>query len=235
MVVLGLLPMIAWGSFTLAATGRWSLSSSWNGENLLRGFNSESYEIYPDVSVDRIFNTTEAVMVDGRIVPMGHWIDRPKFDDEWRWSDYYANLAKQWALSHPKEVFLFTLKKAWAVFVDVQRVPRKTVAGAEKEPWFGGVGEAVGVGWMVIARILFVAFCVGAFVEARATRSIGPLWPVAVLAAYSAPYVIVFASQRHVIPMLMYAGLSFAGTLSRLPAAAPASHQYNPSTMLPSV
>lgn len=222
MLVLGLLPMIAWGSFSLGNTGRWSLSSSWNGENLLRGFNSESYQIYPDISVDRIFNATQAVLIDGKVVPMGHWIVRPKFDDEWHWNDHYANLARQWALSHPKETLLFTLKKAWVVFVDVQRVPRKVSAGAEIEP-YGGLAQAAGIGWMAVARILFLAFCVGAFLEAKAERSIVPLWPVGVLAAYAVPYVIVFASQRHVVPMLMYAGLCFAGTLSRVQARTLAS------------
>jgi hypothetical protein len=214
-VALGLLPLIAWSFFSLQTTGRWSLSSSWNGENLLRGFNSESYEIYPDISVDRIFNAKEGVLLDGRIVPMGHWTNRPPFTDEWQWNDYYAKLATQWVVSNPIKAVLFSGKKAWAMFVDVQRVPRKISAGEEAEP-YGALTQLSGIGWMMIARVLFVAFCIGSIVEARATRSARALWPLVMVGAYSVPYVIVFASQKHAVPMLVYAGLSFAGTLSRL-------------------
>jgi hypothetical protein len=217
--VLGALPLIAWAAFCLHSTGRLTISSSWNGENLLRGFNSESYEIYPDISVDRIFDSREIILADGRVVHAGQWINRPSFADEWQWNDYYANLAKQWIAENPLKAVMFSGKKAWAMFVDVQRVPRKTEA-AEGTDSYGGRAQLAGIAWMSIARLLFVAFCVAALVDWRRRRTVDALWPLLLVAAYSAPYVVVFASQRHAVPMLAYAGLSLAAAMSRTRSAA---------------
>ncbi len=209
------LPVIGWGTFSWETTGRWTSSSSWNGENLLRGFNSESYQIYPDISVDRIFSAKEGILDNGQIVPMGHWISRPPFHNEWEWNDYYVKFAKQWILENPMDALHFSGKKAWAMFIDPKRVPRRVSAELEKEP-YGGSAESLGVAWMIIARVLFFAAIVHLLIEARLTRRFDALWLLALIAAYSIPYVIVFASQRHAIPMLVFVIISLAASLARM-------------------
>jgi hypothetical protein len=194
------IPVAGWYVFTGSHTTRATISSSWNGENLFRGNNAESMAIYPEVSLDRVFDSDSAILDDGRRITLGKWSTKRCFRDEWEWNDYYGSLARTWITQDPVEAAWFSTHKAEAFFLDIRPVPRRTTA----EPTvatYGHLERIAGSVWMVTGRAVFfllVAYCV---MDAAAGKWIA-LWIPVLMLAYAAPYVAVFAWQRHVVPAL---------------------------------
>jgi len=200
-------PFIAWGMHTAATSSTGvHLSSSWNGENLFRGYNSDSLAIYPQVSLDRIFDSRRAVLADGTSVPLGDYAEQQQcFADEWAWSESYSRRATAWLHGHPLEAFQFNLRKLWVALVEIRHTPYR-VGATERDPEYPrGVAVAM-VAWMILARLVFFYLVLRLCSDlARARRGLA-LWTLALLAAGFAPYVIVFGYQRHVVPLLIMAG-----------------------------
>jgi hypothetical protein len=204
--VLIVVPFGAWALHTTSASGRVHLSSSWNGENLFRGYNSESAAIYPQILLDRIFDARRAVLDDGVTVPLGDYADRSQcFVDEWAWSKFYSTRARAWLADHPMEAFRFDLNKLWVALVEVRHTPYRNSA-TENDSEYPPYVAAAMLAWMIAARaaLFFLIFRLvkDLFGRGRDTA----LWILALLAAGFAPYVIVFSYQRHVVPLLVMAG-----------------------------
>ena len=194
-------PLGAWWSYTGAVSGRATVSSSWNGENLFRGNNPESAAIYPDVSLDRVFDSRSAELDDHRVVALGAWATRRCFADEWQWNDYYAALGRDWLQQHPGQALRFVAKKAHAFFIDVEPVPRR-VSPVAGDVAYRGAERWLGILWMAVARLgalTLLGLCAWAAVRGQRRA----LWPIGLLLAYAAPYVAVFTWQRHVVPALV--------------------------------
>lgn len=204
--VLVVVPFGAWGLHTAATSGRVHLSSSWNGENLFRGYNSDSARIYPQIALDRIFDSRRAVLDDGVTVPLGDYADQsPCFADEWAWSESYSQRARAWLADHPWEAFRFDLKKLWVALVEVRHTPYR-ISATERDSDYPPAVAAAMLVWMIAARLtlFFLIFrLVGELAgESRNTA----LWTLALVAAGFAPYIMVFSYQRHVVPLLVMAG-----------------------------
>lgn len=203
--VLAVLPFLAWGAHTYATSGSVHLSSSWNGENLVRGYNSESLAIYPQISLDRTLDSRRAVLEDGTSVALGAYASRSCFADEWAWSRFYADEAVAWLRSHPLEAARFTLKKLWVTFVELRHTPYQvgaTAADAEYPPF---VRTAM-LGWMVLARLVLLSLVVCLVIDLRTGPRAESLWTLILVGAAFAPYAAVFAYQRHLVPVLIMSG-----------------------------
>jgi hypothetical protein len=195
----------AWAAHNLESSGVFSLSSSWNGENLYRGYNSESLAIYPQISLDRIFDSSRAVLDDGSVVPLGSHRSSRCFSDEWAWSSTYSQMSRQWVFEHPYAAATFFAKKVWVALVEVRHTPKYGTA-IEKSEEGSAATRAAMVGWMVAARIAFF-FLLGRILwDLRAGRNRPYAWALALVIAACAPYMIAFAYQRHMIPVLELAG-----------------------------
>lgn len=204
-LMLVIVPTALWGIHNFASSGHAHLSSSWNGENLFRGYNSESVAIFPEISLDREFDSSRAVLADGTIVPLGNYTNKRCFKDEWAWNDFYANQARVWTAEHPQLALRFNLKKAWVALVGIHHTPTYVSATSKAPDYPPGV-EALMVGWMIFARALFFILCIRILWDARAPGRRSLLWAIMLLGAACAPYVIVFSWQRHLIPILVMAG-----------------------------
>jgi hypothetical protein len=195
----------AWAAHNLSSSGAFSVSSSWNGENLYRGYNSESLAIYPQISLDRIFDSRRAVLDNGRIVLLGAYKGSRCFSDEWAWSSTYSRMSWQWSIAHPYAAANFFTEKVWVVLVEVRHTP-KYGSAIEKSEEGSAAMRAAMVGWMVAARITFF-FLLGRILwDLRAARNWPHAWAIALVIAACAPYMIAFAYQRHLIPVLELAG-----------------------------
>lgn len=206
--LLVLLPFAAWGLHNaVTPSGGLHLSSSWNGENLLRGYNSDSVAIYPQVSLDRIFDSSRAVLDDGTTVPLGDYADKQQcFVDEWAWNESYSQRALVWLKAHPLEAVRFNLRKMWVTLVEIRHTPYQ-VSATERDPEYPRDVTVAMLAWMTLARLVFFFLVVRLLAELRgARRNIEALWILALLGAAFAPYVIVFSYQRHVVPLLVMAG-----------------------------
>jgi len=204
--LLVVIPFGAWAGHIAMASGTVHLSSSWNGENLFRGYNSESAAIYPQISLDRIFDTRRAVLDDGTMVPLGDYAEQQQcFADEWAWNESYAQRARAWLVSHPLEALQFNLRKLWVTLVEIRHTPYRVGATGKDPEYPRDVANAMLV-WMLAARmaLYFLVFRLG--LEIARGHRFAALWTLALLAAGFAPYIIVFGYQRHVVPLLVMAG-----------------------------
>jgi hypothetical protein len=203
--VLAIVPFLAWGAHTYATSGGVHISSSWNGENLFRGYNSESLAIYPQISLDRIFDSRRAVLQDGTSVALGAYSSRTCFSDEWAWSRFYTDKATAWLRSHPVDAGRFFLEKLWVTFVELRHTPYQ-ISATEAEPDYPPLVRAASVAWMAVARVALLVLVGYLVVEfAQGSRS-EALWTLALIGAAFAPYVGVFVYQRHIVPLLVMSG-----------------------------
>ncbi|HTY51397.1 MAG TPA: hypothetical protein VMB48_17060 [Steroidobacteraceae bacterium] len=199
------LPLAAWVHHTASTSGGLHLSSSWNGENLLRGYSADVESIYPEISPDREFDSDHALLLNGVVVPLGDLTRQRCFDDEWAWNDYYAAAARRWALDHPLDALRFDLTKARVALLEIRHTPT-FVSATDKTPLYTPALAAAMAAWMLYARVLFYALLATLLLGARHRGGRWRLWLVAVLAAAVAPYIIAFAFERHVVPALVAAG-----------------------------
>ena len=204
--VLVIAPFAAWGAHTAATSGTVHLSSSWNGENLFRGYNSDSAAIYPEIDLDRIFDARRAVLDDGTIVPLGDYAEQQQcFVDEWAWNQSYSRRALVWLEGHPLEAVRFNLRKMWIALVEIRHTPYRVPAIEHDYEYPRNVVIAM-LAWMILMRAasFFLVFRL-VFELAGAGRA-AALWILALLGAGFAPYTLVFAYQRHIVPLLVMAG-----------------------------
>jgi hypothetical protein len=201
-----LVPFAAWGIHTASSSGAVHLSSSWNGENLFRGYNSDSVAIYPQISLDRIFDSPSAVLDDGTTVPLGDYLHHQQcFAGEWAWNDSYSHRAITWLEGHPLRTGLFLMHKLWVTLVEIRHTPYH-VSATDKRPDYPRAVELAMLVWMAVARLIsFVLIC-RLVLEIAGERRSDALWMLALLGAAFAPYIIVFGYQRHVVPLLVMAG-----------------------------
>lgn len=89
--------------------------------------------------------------------------------------------------------------------VEVRHTPT-FISATDKTPFYSMVTNALMLGWMVYARVLFFTLLVLTINDARLRARRLYLWLPVLLTAACAPYVAVFGWQRHVVPILVMAG-----------------------------
>lgn len=197
-----------WGHVNYAYHGQIRLSSSYNGENLYRGQNDYSYKIYPEIHLDRLIDSEVAILNDGERVPLPDWSHHfPPFQGEWEWYDYFKQLGQQWGRDNPGKALAFTLRKAFVLFLEPRKVPFRQMALPELEPKEYSQGTLIaGLVWILMLRVLFFAGVLRAVGNLFKFRRLDnpSLWFFLFIGAYAAPYLIGFAYQRHITPMLVF-------------------------------
>ncbi len=200
-----IVPNVLWAAHNYNSSGSLHLSSSWNGENLYRGSNAEGLALYPEVMLDRLFDSTRAILGDGRVVPLHQLKSQRCFVDEWAWNDYYARMARSWWIAHPGDAALFSARRAWVAFFELRHTPYRVAAQGPDTEYSPAVSAAMFV-WMACARLIFfslLALAVRDLWHGQVRRSLGVL---AFVGAGWIPYLVVFVYQRHVVPLLVMAG-----------------------------
>ena len=197
-----------WGHVNYAYHGQIRLGSSYNGENLYRGQNDYSYKIYPEIHLDRLIDSDVAILNSGERVPLPDWSHHfPPFQGEWEWYDYFKRLGQQWGRDNPGKALAFTLRKAYVLFLEPRKVPFRQMALPEMEPKEYSKGTLMaGLVWIILLRALFFTGIVQAARSLFKYRTMDnpSLWYFLFVGAYAAPYLIGFAYQRHITPMLMF-------------------------------
>jgi hypothetical protein len=212
------LPLIFWGIHTWRTSGTVRLSSSWDGENMFRGNDSRTLALYPEISLDRAFDSTTATLDDGTVVKLGNYTRARCYADEWAWNDSYAIRALEWLTQNPSAATRFLAKKLWVGLVEVRHTP-KYLSATAKQPARSKMVESAMDIWMLFARFVFCAFVVWALRPiSRKTHTAGP-WALALVAAFLAPCLLGFCYQRHLVPTLVMTGVLLSVVfLSRTPA-----------------
>jgi len=199
------IPFAAWAAHNYTTSGALHLSSSWNGENLYRGSSSEGLALYPEISLDRIFDSTHATLSDGRVVLLPDLTERQCFVNEWAWNDHYSSLARTWSQEHMADAARFLGKKLWVSLVELRHTPTRVAAEGQETEYPRAVSTVMFL-WMGFARVMSLVLLALLLRDVWQRRLRRSLWTLALLGAGWAPYVLVFAYQRHVVPLLVTAG-----------------------------
>jgi hypothetical protein len=218
-VAIAILSVTGWAAHNMHHSGSFHLTSSWNGENLLRGNDTGAYLIYPEIYLDRIMDSKQATLKDGTVVPLGDYKHKVEFPDEWSWDAYYQAKAKAWLRSNPGTAFAFLLKKVWVTFVEIRQTPGYYSA-SEKIPEHSFAVYLLMDAWMLIARIAMFTLVGCSIWEAVRHRHVASLWIAALVLVPFTPFMLVFAYQRHLIPWLLFSGMLLAITHYSCPANA---------------
>lgn len=220
-LLLALSAPIGWMVFVQGATGRVSLGTSWDGENLFRGWCAECSRVYPWQSLDRLFDS-ELITTSLESVRAPYAPPRCSFAGEWAWSDHYRDRALAWALRAPGEALVYLLRKAWVVLVEVRPVPL-----------IGGLDVAralVVVGSTLVLRCAALVALVLAWRERARLAGLAPLvvFGLAGCAALCAPLLVAFAYDRHSVVVLVAFLFVAAGIARRAWRADPIADDLGP-------
>ena len=191
-LVLSLAALLAWGVHNQVDSGRFSISTSFDGENLYRGFNQQSYEIYPYVNLDEVLRAPHQVdLVDGKSYVIG--IPELGFGNEWEWNDYYKRLAVSWVESDPPTAIDFTLKKISNFFFSLYL-----------NPFEGGLNRTFADlihAWLIFGRLMqleLAAMLAALWLRKNAWSKALVAGVLVVNLAYAAPYLVCYNYERHI-------------------------------------
>ncbi len=206
-----LLGIIWWGGVNYKYHGTVRLGSSYNGENFYRGQNAYSYKIYPEIHLDRLIDSSDAIMNNGEKITLPNWqIHFPPFNGEWEWHDYFKQLGEQWIKDHPFDALAFTFRKAYVFFLEPRKVPFRQSTNPSTEPHdYNEASLIAGVLWITLLRVLFFIGAIVAIRDLWKHRRFDnfALWYFLFIGAYSAPYIVGFGYQRHISPMLIFSSI----------------------------
>jgi hypothetical protein len=213
-LLLALAAPMAWMVYVWAATGRLDPGTSWDGENLFRGWCTACARVYPWQSLDRLFDT-DAIATPRGVVRPGLLPPRCAFPNEWAWSDHYRDRALDWALAFPGEGLRYLAQKAWVVLFEVRPVP---LLGA-----LDGTRSAVVTGSFLLLRAAALAALVLGWRRRAQLARLTPclIFGAACCAALCVPLLVAFAYDRHTVVVLVTFLWAAAGIASRARDAQP--------------
>ncbi|MCA0405001.1 MAG: hypothetical protein LCH39_02470 [Proteobacteria bacterium] len=198
-----------WLTHNYTTAKRITVMSSYDGENMFRGWNANTLKLYPQCGLDVLF--TDLNRCQGKVLDLPHEISRGGFKDEWSWNDAYKARALDWIKANPGEAL-----KTFAVkFVTVTAWPRLVPHVLEddttrQERYRGTAEELLAGAWIVVGRLieffgLGLALVMIAKGDGRA-RAIGAA-SLMMCACYAAPYILGFGVERHFSILILMSSL----------------------------
>lgn len=216
LIVLALAAPASWLAHNYATGHRLSAMSSYDGENMFRGWNAHTLDIYPRCSLDMLFEPIR--VCEGRAIDLPNEPGRAAFDSEWAWNDGYRQRAMDWIVANPMTAMRTFVVKFYNVLVSPRLVPYVMIAGLE-EKRRGAVEELIGSGWLAIGRVLEL-FGLGAslylLVRGDAPARRVAIASLALTGAYVAPYILGFGYERHFSIFVMLASICCLFLFSQL-------------------
>jgi hypothetical protein len=199
-VLLSLIAPLGWGIHNQVSDGRFTFMTSWEGENLRRGWNPDTYALYPVVEIDRVFDSKRIVFPDGHVRNIEPKPVRVDFPNEWAWSDTDRDVAMRWIKAHPNVAADLLFHKALNYFLSVTKTPRQTDTDPSPRRAAEKFQDASVAVWLLMARLAEVALAV-ALVQLWIKR---PDWRfptaaiIALAGAYAVPCLVGFNFERHI-------------------------------------
>jgi hypothetical protein len=214
-----ILPLLLWAGYVKHMTGHFAVGTSMDGWNLLVGNNPATLHFYPRYSLDAAIGNGP-IEIDGRLIDrfsvkeLEQQLEREPSVDEWEVSHAYFDAAITWATGHIGEELRLVARRLEVFFLAIRNTP---IMPGHEPP---AVALVAGMVWMAAMRIVLWSAIIGAaLVVWRGTsmRSAGICFLI-FLGVYTVPYLLAYAYERHVIPVVLPAAL-FLASAWRLRAA----------------
>jgi len=159
--------------------------------------------LYPGTCLDYVGRTGPFVVADRvlELQPIGSLHAMDQSGNEWQRNRFFRGLALQWIVEQPIAFIQGFAWKTWVFFFELRNTP--VMIGEQRT---AGPLKRLGIAWMLVMRVLVLATIVMLLYQAvvrrrrRDVRLLG--FYAAFSACYSAPFLIGFAYERHVIPFL---------------------------------
>jgi hypothetical protein len=203
-IVCSLMITLSWGIHSYRNTGRFSLMSSWDGENMFKGNNDISSQIYPELSLDRAVDTDTIGLNSGAVINNPYASKtRADYEDEWLWNDYYKGLAVQWIIKNKESFVKFLIRKAGNFLFSIVPTPYEISRNQVQARYYIWKSYALSA-WLKAGRVaeiaLFILLIRNYFGGRLITLSNRILLSQA---AYAFPCVIGFNYERHITVYLV--------------------------------
>lgn len=216
LLALALVAPAGWTAHNVATSGRLSFMSSYDGENLFRGWNANTLKLYPRCGLDVLF--TGIYRCDGETLDLPREVSRFGYPDEWAWNDAYKARAIEWILANPGPALkTFGVKAAtvlaWPRLVPYVLEDEDTMTERKR----GRIEELAGSLWLITGRIIeFIGLGLALLLllrgDGRARAVAGASLFIA--ACYAAPYIVGFGVERHFSVFVMMCAFSTLALVS---------------------
>lgn len=198
LVALALAAPMGWATHNAVMTGRASFMSSYDGENLFRGFHPDLPRVYPKCSPDVLFSSSDTC--DGKKMNLARETSRYGFADEWAWNDAYRARALDFVKQDPAFTLRMLGTKALIVTAWPRLVPYIMEDNDGKERFRKPIEEAIGAAWLVVGRLIeLLGLALAGWLLLRGDSRARAVAASSLLLAssYAAPYIIGFSVERH--------------------------------------
>ncbi len=197
MVALALVAPLSWLTHNIVTGQKFSIMSSYDGENMFRGWNAHTLDVFPACHLDTLFVTLRTC--EGRSLDLPHETGRADYPNEWAWNDGYKARATDWIVHNP-EAAARTLGEKAAVFLAWPRLVPYVLMDETSEHGRKPAEEAMSALWISIGRLMeFAAFGMSFWLLAKGdgrARALA-LTCLALMAAYATPYILGYTTERH--------------------------------------
>jgi hypothetical protein len=171
---------LGWAIHQHHASGRYSVSTSFDGINLHKGNNADFLAHYPP--------------------PLGESLDRydadlnrgMHFSDEWSFNDYHHQAALDFLRTHPQETLQGSARKFYVLFFSLEKYGSTATHGVTRALETAGMALFRLLLWTAIGS----AICALVLAKQRFLRVESGIF-LALVAACALPYLAGFASTRH--------------------------------------
>ena len=211
-IIICIVTLSAWGIHQLNKTGKFSIMTSYDGENFFRGNNDVSYKIYPHYSLDLIFNTQKISIKNELITSEILFPDFSKFTNEVEWNKYYKKMSKEWIINNPKKFFNFFIKKINNFYLSYKKTPYSIYENENQENNIKRIDKIFTAVWLIEGRIFLLAtilLIIKRYMNNDKFMKIQSIIIILILLAYSIPYLIGFNYERHITPFLLIVIICF--------------------------
>lgn len=206
-IFISLFSIFLWVQHNKNYTGQSILSTTYDGENLYRGWNSFSLKIYPEISLDRMFDSNLIVDRSGVKYEVPQIPSRNDFANEVQWNTYYKQISILWIQKNPIQSTILFFTKINNFFLSIVKTPFTSTADAQsiKLKSHESYENSLFTLWLLFGRsmqFLLLKQCYEIY--RKNTGNVSIVYGVfLLLAAYSIPYIIGFNYERHITPFLI--------------------------------
>jgi hypothetical protein len=207
LLALAVVSPLSWLAHNYATGHRLSVMSSYDGENMFRGWNAHTLDIYPQCTLDVLFEPIDVCM--GKKMDYPKEVGRSDYATEWDWNDGYKKRATDWIVQNPLAAIKTLGVKFYTVAASVRLAPYR-LSDRYVERSRGAIEEALGSAWLTIGRLFELFGLVMSVVlllrgDARARHV--AIASLLLTAAYATPYVLGYGFERHFAPFVMLSAL----------------------------